>query len=263
MYKAPKTVGGEITEELNSLIAKSDRFRDRNSPEILELNRRIRLLQKADAREAFVCFGAVAAICGQVDEVFEYYRKALLLPGEAVTKREFWSSMTNVGLYDKAAELGTWLLEPRHGFFPQMWPLAVATGQILAVWTRLPDAMHAYPELSDVDFSAVERAAHVMKERNLTDENIATVFALMGEVQRSHKIMFADTLPSVVKVVTPPEDPPYLYFTVPIASTLEEVHAMSRELATLIVEKAPGGAFPSGIVASFTRPLPVELRAAA
>jgi hypothetical protein len=49
----------------------------------------------------------------------------------------------------------------------------------------------------------------------------------------------------------------------PLATDAQEIHAMNRQLARLIVEKLPEGAFPKGIVASFAKAPPVELRAVA
>lgn len=253
----------EATDGLNALINESDRFRDWNAAEIRNLFRTIENLQKVAAREAFITFGALAAICGNTDAVFEYYRKALCLPGEPETKHEFWISMANAGLYSDAHEIGNWLLDPKRGFFPKIWEKAVSVGQVLAVWTRLPDAMRTYRDLANVDFSLIERAANVMRERGLRDEEIASVFAVMGEVQRAHGVMFAGLLASNLKVMQPPEDPPYLYFAMPLDANVSEIHAMNRELARRVVEKLPGGAFPQGMVASFAKAVPVELQAAA
>jgi hypothetical protein len=261
--KVPQTVGGEVTADTNALMYESDRLRDWNAPEIQDLRRRIEKLQKVDAREAFVRFGALAGICGNVDALFEYYRKALLLPGEAETKHEFWAAMVNAGLYSKAQEIGTWLLDPKRGFFPKTWEAAVSIGQVLAVWNRLQEAKRTYPDLSDVDFSLLERAAAVMRERKLTDENISSILSLMGEIQRAHRIMFSGTLASILKVLRPPEDPPYLYFAMRLDASVGVIHAMNRELARLVVEKLPDGAFPQGMVASFAKAPPVELHAAA
>ncbi|HXM83635.1 MAG TPA: hypothetical protein VN929_17115 [Burkholderiales bacterium] len=263
MNQIPQTLGGEVTADINALISESDRLRDWNAPEIQVLLRRIEKLQKVDARDAFVRFGALAAICGNVDALFEYYRKALLLPGEAETKHEIWVSMGNAGLYSQAQEIGTWLLDPKRGFFPKIWEEAVSIGQVLAVWNRLQEAKRTYPDLSDVDFSLLERAAAVMRERKLTDENIGSILNLMGDIQRAHRIMFSGTLASILKVLRPPDDPPYLYFAMPLDASVGEIHAMNRELARLVVEKLPEGAFPQGMVASFAKAPPVELRAAA
>jgi len=261
--EVPKTLSDEAVVAINALIDGNDRFRNWNDPEIRTIFRHIEKLQKVDARDAFVRFAALAAVCGNVESLLEYARKALLLPGELLSKPEIRTSLANAGLYGKAQQIGTWLLDRKRGFFPQIWQDAVSCGQVLAIQERLFDAKRTYPELSDVDFSLVERAASVMQERGLSDADIIAVFDLMGEIQRSHRIMFAGKLASTLKVLRPPEDPPYLYFAMPIDSDVSEIHAMNRELARLVVEKLPEGAFPQGLVASFAKTLSVELRAAA
>jgi len=263
MIKVPQTLAGETAEALNALIAESDRFRDWNAAEIQSLVRATEKLQKVDARQAFIRFGAIAAICGNVDGLFEYFKKALLLPGELETKHEFFVSLANAGLYGKAQEIGSWLLDPRRGFFPKIWQRAASMGQILAVWNRLPDAKKTYPDLSDVDFSNLDRAVAVMKQHQLSDQHIVSIFDLMGEIQRAHKIMFSGALISILRVMRPPEDPPYLYFAIPLDANVSEIHAMNRELARVVVAKLPEGAFPHGMVASFAKAHPVELLAAA
>ena len=263
MITVPQTLGNEVGEAINALLKESDRFRNWDDIEVQALVHAIKKLQKVDARQAFIRFGGLAAICGKVDDVVMYYDKALLLPGEAGTKREYWVSLGNVGLYSKAHEIGRWLLDPKRGFFAKIWDLAVSFGQVFTVWDRLPEAKKTYPDLTEVDFSLIERAAAVMESRGLTDEAIASVFDLMGEIQRLHGIMFSGTLVSSLKVMQPPEDPAYLYFALPLDASVDEIHTMNRELTKLVVERLSEGAFPEGLVATFAKAHLIELRAAA
>jgi hypothetical protein len=263
MINLPQTLATEVGDAVNALIHESDRFRNWNDAEVRTVVRTIEKLQKVDAREAFVRFGAIAAICGNVDDVFAYYDKALRLPGEAETKHEFCASLGNAGLYSKAQEICSWLLDPKRGFFPKVWQRAVGLGKVLEVWNRLSDAKRTYPDLSQVDFSTVENAVAIMGAHGLSDQDIVSVLDLMGEIQRAHRIMFSGALVSILKVMRPPEDPPYLYFTIPLDAGVGEIHAMNRELARLVVERLPEGAFPQGMVASFAKAEPLALRAAA
>ena len=263
MTNLPQTLADEAVDGLNALIEESDRFRDWDSDEIQTLIRLVEKLQKVDAREAFVRFGAIAAICGNVDDVFKFYSKAMHLPGETETKPEFWSSLGNVGLYGKAQEIGTWLLDPKRGFFQKVWSKAVAMGQILEVWNRLTEAKKIYPELSQVDFSTLESAATLMETLAISDLDVVSILDLMGEIQRAHRIMFSGQLGSMFRVMRPPEDPPYIYITLPMNASFDEIHAMNRELARLVVEKLPEGVFTKGIVTSFAKAYPAEILVAA
>lgn len=263
MIKVPQNIGPETTEALNALIAASDKFRDWNSPEIQTLVHATGKLQKADARVAFICRGSLAAICGEVDLVEEYFRKALLLPDTNSTKYEYHIALANAGLYAKAHALGAWLLEPRRGFFPTMWERAISMGQIRAVCKHVADAQRMYPELLDTSFDVVEKADSVMKERGLTDEAIASVLDCMGVVQRAHRIMFHGQLVAALKIMRPPEDPPYLYLSMALDTDVTEVRRMNRELATAVIEQLPNGIFPPGVVAAFSRGHLTELKAAA
>lgn len=263
MIGLPQTLASEVSDAINALIHQSDRFRNWDDPEVQTLVRTVEKLQKVDAREAFVRFGSLAGICGNMVDMFEYYRKALLLPGEVETKAEFLASLANAGLYGKAQEISSWLLDPRRGFFPKVWRRAVSLGKVLEVWNRLPEAKKTYPDLSEVDFSIVENAVAVMEAHGLSDEDIGSVLDLMGEIQRAHRIMFSGVLVSILKVMRPPEDPPYLYVSIPLDVSVDEIHVMNREVARLVVERLPEGAFPQGIVAAFAKAYPTELRAAA
>lgn len=263
MIYIPQTIATETADALNALLRKSDRFRDSNAEEIQALLQAVKRLQKVDAMEAFVRFGSIAALCADVDGVLEYYRKALLLPGEPNTKHEFWVSMGNAGMYGKAQELGSWLLDPKRGFFQQIWQRAVGMGQILEVWDRLSYAKKTYPELSQVDFSNVENAVTVMKAHGLSDRDIVPVLELMGEIQRARGIMYSGGLVSNLRVMRPSDDPPYLYLAMPLDASVDEIHAMNRELAKRVVERLPEGVFPQGMVASFAKAHPIELRVAA
>lgn len=263
MNNLPQTIATEVSDAINALLVKSERFRDWNDAEIQALVPQIENLQKVDAREAFIRFGALAAICGNVDDVFAYYDKALRLPGEAETKHEFWTSMGNAGLYRKAQEIGSWLLDPKRGFFPKVWQQAIGMGKVLEVSNRWSDAKKTYPDLAGVDFSNVENAVAIMGTHGLRDQDIVSVLDLMGEIQRAHRIMYAGKLVSILRVMCPTDDPPYLYFTIPLDTNVGEIHAMNRDLARLVVERLPEGAFPQGITASFAKAEPLALSAAA
>jgi hypothetical protein len=261
--QVPQTISSEITRDINALIHESDEMRDWNSAEIQELFSRIGKLQKVDARAAFISFGALAGLCGDPDEVREYYRKALYLPEKDGTKFEFFTSMGNAGLYSEAQQLGSSLLDPRLGFFPKLWQMAMAMGLVRTVCRFLDDAKRLYEELRDLDFSLIEAASRVMQERQLEDKDIGMVLDIMGEVQRSRRLMFAGKRPILVKVMRPPEESPYLYLAMPLNAPIDEIHAMNREFARLVVRKLPGGAFPEGLVCSFAKGQALELRAAA
>ena len=261
MSRAPQTVGSEVGDAINSLIREGDRFKDWDAPRIHTLRRQIDQLQKVDARYAFTARGQLAAICGNISGVRENYRKALQHPDQPTTKHEFWVAMANVGLYSEAREIGEWLLEPRHQFYAQAWQKAMSLGQFGAVWARLPAAKRLWPDLQKEDFSLLERVVAVMGERSLKDESITAVLALMGDIQREHRIMFAGLLVTSVKVMRPPEEPPYLYLVLPLDTDAAEIHAMNRKFTGLVVRKL--GAFPDGLVMSFEKAPPAEFRAAA
>ena len=263
MTQVPKTLGNEIGDALNELIRQSDAFRNWNSPEIQAIAHEIEKLKKVDARRAFGLLGALSAICGRADDVSVYYSKAAYLPDLQATKLEFYLSFCNVGLYSKAREIGSWLLDPKRGFYPAYWKRAACFGQIIEVATILPDAKRTYQDLSKEDFFVVEDAASVMRIRGFGDAEISSVLELMGEVQRKHGIMFAGYFGSSIQVVRPPEDEPYLYVTIPVSKSVEFVHAMNRDLIKLIVEKMPDGIFPGGLVMSFAKAELQELREAA
>jgi hypothetical protein len=263
MHKQPQTIAEELNEAFNRLLRESDRFRAWDAPEIQGLIEEARKLQKVDARQAFCLMGSVAAICGRLDEINEFYRKALALTDIPVTNHSHWIALANAGLYGSASGLGSWLLDPKRGFFPQIWRRAVSRGHILEVWDRLPEAKRTFPELSEEEFSDVADAAAVMRERGLSDAHLIAVLDVMGDVQRAHGSMFAGQYVGKFRVVRPPEEAPYLYMTIDISRGVEDVHAMNRELARRVVESLPNGAFPQGLVTAFQKAAPEALPAAA
>ncbi len=263
MIKVPQTLGNETAEALNALIRQTDKIRRWDSFEIQNLLRVVEKLQKVDAREAFVRFGGIAAICGEAERVLEYFGKAQQHPDIINTNHEFWISLANIGLYKRAQEIGIWLLDPKRGFFPKAWERAVSIGLVNEVCNRLDGAKKLYPELEQIDFSDLALAREVMKTNDLTDQDVGDVLDLMGLIQREHGIMFHGAFAAHMKTMRPAEDPVYLYFTIPLDAEVPEIHSMNRELARRIPESLRYGAFPRGMVASFTKAIRQELLAAA
>lgn len=261
MSQVPQTLGEEITDEINAYINQGDRFQDWDSPSVVALRTRIEKLQKVNAREAFVSFGSLAAICGYVEGVRDFYRKAMYLPDKDATNAEFYTSFGNVGLYGEAQDIGIRLLDVQRQMYTKIWKKAVSLGLIQTVLSQLPYAKRNWPELNEVDFGPVERVGAVMREHDVSDKQIGAILDLMGEVQRAHRTMFAGKTVGEFKVISPPEEPQYVFMSVSIDASVPDVHAMNRDLARLVVERM--GAFPSGLVGTFTKAIPTEVRAAA
>jgi hypothetical protein len=109
MPNIPQTINIEVCNAINALILGSDRFRDRNDDNVKAIVREIEKLKKVDPRQAFVSLGSLSAICGDVDGVVAYHRKALLLPDQAETRFEYCVSLMNAGLYSFAQEIASGL----------------------------------------------------------------------------------------------------------------------------------------------------------
>ena len=176
---------------------------------------------------------------------------------------EYWTALGNLGLYSAASEQGSWLLDPRRHFFPTIWERAASGGHLLELWDRLPGAIQLFPDLAKLDFKWLENGVAVMKESGATDKQIFSVFDVMGEVQRAHGLMFAGPLISYLKVMIPPDDPPYLHFAMRTDATFEKLHEMNRALAKTVVRKLPNGMFPPGVVGTFEKAVRAETKAAA
>ena len=259
----PETLAKEINDGINALILASDEFRDRADAEVVSLFDAAEKLQKVDARASFSLRGSLSAVCGDVDGVREYFRKALYQPNTESTRLEYWIALTNVGLYSEAAKEVAWLLNPRLHMFPTIWERAASSGLVLAVADLLPKARQTFPELAKADTAAIERIAQFMTERSLADAQVTELLDLMGEIQRSNRIMFAGQLISYAKVMSPPDDPPYLYVTMRVQVNHDQLHQMNRDLVRQVVQRLPGGSFPAGLVAAFQKAPAAQLRAAA
>jgi hypothetical protein len=259
----PKTTGEEIGEGINALILGSDEFLRLDDPRVVALWDAATKLQKADARMSFSLRGTLAAICGRIGETHEYFGKALLHPDLESTRMEYWTALCNLGLYSAASEHGTWLLEPKRHFFPTIWERAASQGHVTEVFTRLADAKQGFSDLSNSDFAWLEKAAAVVRESGTSDKQIFAVLDLMGEIQRSHGIVFAGPVATHTRVMSPPDDPAYLHLSMPVAVNAGKLREMNSELSKLVVKRLPNGMFPPGIVASFHRAAPAELQAAA
>lgn len=259
----PVTLETQISEGINVLISESDGMRNRDESAIVALHSEISKLQKVNAREAFVRFGSLAALCGDVEGTLANFKKALMLPDQENTNNEYWTSLINIGLFAKAKEIGVWLLEPRRGFFLNLWRRALFTGLLLETWRLLPEAKKVFPELANEDFSQLASTVDVMKKCGLKDQDVISVLDLMGEIQRAHRIMFHGKLASQIKVMHPPEDSAYLYLVVPVDVASEELRNMNRELAHAVVTSLEQGRFPQGISAAFAKAFPVQARIAA
>lgn len=261
--RAPETIAKEIGEGINALILQSDVLRSYDDPKVATLLEGATKLQKVDARASFSMRGTLAALCGDIEGTHEFFRKALLQPNQDSTRQEYWVALLNAGLYAAASHEGSWLLEPRRHLFPALWRRIASAGQIREVWARLPQVQQTFPDLAKEDSSWLESAAAVMSEAGLTDKQLISVLDLMGEVQRAHRMMFNGQLVTHVRVMAPPDDPPYLHLPIWVDGSFALVHQMNRDLARLIVQRMPNGMFPPGVVGSFEKAPLAEVKAAA
>ena len=254
---APQTTTIAIQTAIAALIKVSDRFRDWNSDQIIALRDEIEKLHKVDAPTAFNQIGSLAAICGRPDDLAEFYRKARLHPDKLGTNENFWYAFSNAGRYMEAHSVGSQLLHPRHGYFPQIWRRAASRGHLQEVVKLWPVAKKTYRDLDDDDLAPLQREAAFMTTVGLTDQDVLRVLELMGEVQREHRIMFGGHYPLCFQLHdADSEGPAYLFGKMEIDAEVTEVQAMNRRLAKLVVERL--GAFPDGLVLAFRKKLQAE-----
>jgi hypothetical protein len=250
---SPATTAKELTERLNALIRTHD-FWNISDTFVAELLHEAEKLQRADARESFVLRGSVYAMCGDVEQTLHWYDKALKHPDVLATRCAMWISFGNLGLFKLAHEHGSWLLDAKRAMFANAWSRALTMGHVLETRDRLADNLRTFPELARVDFSLVHEAAEVMQIHGLTDAQLVSVLDLAGEIFREERTGFASALHDWLKIIRPPEDPPYLHFGVPVNVSPTKVAEMNKTLSRRVVERLPNGVFPPGVVVSFTKP---------
>lgn len=190
MKAQPQTIQGDIIDKLNEIQLSTTTYASKDDLEYRRILRECDKLINVDPYTGYLTKGVARIIVGDEQSASEDFRTAIRIspPGSMKTAEYAWCQfLVNFGKYSEAQPLLSESAAVRLGHFGSRHSLAPIVGAIQWLNGAFEEAEGMQLEFETTeDRGGVARAAQFLSERGVSDEKLARILDLAGDVARDH-----------------------------------------------------------------------------
>ena len=248
----PQALSDSLRAQVLHLVLSSTHFGRLSSFDRAKLERDLALVQKTDAGASFEIRSLVAQLDGDVDAAELYASKALKLNEPHAQGSQLYAC-ANLGYASRGLNLARETLSAGSANLSQRFAGAVAVGGVTTVTKVVEQATEMSQGLAMIGNDAIDiaRAADkALSAAGISEDFVAAVLDVAGEVQREHSLFWLDPMPMVVALTgdESEDSAPGVHYYFRVGVTPEEAVSMNRDLGERIVER---GLARTGVTAAF------------
>jgi hypothetical protein len=206
------------------------------------IERDLRSVAKDFPDVAFLLGATFASTHGDVDKALKMVAKARQLKASGVERVEL-NVLSNLGFASRALAQARAKMRPGQPDLSSMFGGAVAAGAIETVDRAINDANTAGQALSSIAneiIPLVRNAAAALRASGHTEDQLAAVLDVAGEVLREHRLLWLDDMPQVfVRMGTDDvaaDSAPGLHYLYRVDLTPAEAAALGGEVGWRLVD---------------------------
>lgn len=184
----PKTITDELLQKVSGLIGGSSCFLDPNSYDVVCALAEAKKLVKADAFGAHIIYGAIYQGLGDVEKMRYHFDNASKIGDSVLAFEHKAVAEINLGFFSAAQNLLVRVANPELGFFTRAYRLGVCCGAFQLLRTYTERAISMRIDISGISTSDNLRAAKVLDSAGVSDEDVAAMLDLAGEVFRENAL---------------------------------------------------------------------------
>ncbi|MFK0377854.1 hypothetical protein [Pandoraea sp. NPDC090278] len=183
-----------IIERLNQLTHKGGAYVERTDLEWRILGRDVEKLKAQDAALGWGLYGSLMSIVGDHDEAERGFRTSLQLGKGAIFMNNWVASRVNLGYFTAAYSLAKEASVPELGMTSDRLPFLLLTGGINTADCYLKRAkdmnMDVVLPQAVMSIDEISIATELLRQAELTDEDLAAHLDLAGGVMRTRRQLF-------------------------------------------------------------------------
>ncbi|CUK12217.1 Uncharacterised protein [Achromobacter sp. 2789STDY5608615] len=245
----PRTIALDLSDRIQGLIGRSDRYLGRDNFEARQLLRDCDRLQQASAFDGAICRMYLAEAYGDADEVRQLARQARAVLPEHASEADFQLAqvLVSLGYFSEAQAIYAQVGSPERGHMSNRFDLGMVCGSIEKLHEFVNQAKAMSIALHDGAVSAALGAYAVYQKTSTTDRQAGELLDLAGEVLRAHKLLSPPSSPTVSAIDHSELKTMLVQFVV--RAPVEEIGAMNFELAELVARRLD--VVPAGVAVVF------------
>lgn len=192
MNKQPATAHQEIVDKINHFQGGTVRYLCTDDLEYRRILKECEKLIQASPHEGYVAQGMARVLaCDEEAAERDFKNAARLSPGDEMLSAEYahCQFLVNIGRYSKALPLFRNSARPVVGGFGIRHSIAPALGAVRWLNDAFieADEMHLEYE-STVNRDLIKKSAEFLASINVTDDRLAEIYDLVGDVARDHNV---------------------------------------------------------------------------
>ncbi len=187
---APKSE--EAVAKLNELWRSARRYYDEGDWRVRQVAKLGNQLLKSHAASGWHILAGVYALTGDVRSAIESADKALRLSADPAIIIGKATALSNLGYFSEAGRILREALSVDLLPFSKIGEKTIATGTILALDEALKGAGNMQTAVRDPLRKATAIAASILRENNVTDEDIGSWLDVAGQIMRESRFFFID-----------------------------------------------------------------------
>jgi hypothetical protein len=250
------TIANDLLDRINAILGRLDGYMDEGDALLAEFTRETKKLVAVDPIVGHIMYARIWELAGNIDKARYHLDNSKKLTGRIEAERASVPIFCNLGFFSDALAAARIAYHPATGCGLL---IAEATLGIACCAVRTFDAFLTQAEEMKIDLSAITkdreliaRAARVLEAAGVTDDAVAGMLDVAGEVMRTHKLFYQGSTPDV-DIDDRSGAGNCVYVTYRVRATPSEAAGLYAEMAEKMMERI--------------RPLPsafhVSLRAAA
>lgn len=166
---------------------------------------------------AYLARAAVHQICGNETEARADIRNALALQNQPIVSREVAAILGNFGFFSEAQKEYRRISDPTLGLFTKSWPVALSCGAFQTLSSSILSARKMNIEgLERLDTQLIERAATILAKENISDEYVAAILDIAGEILRKNRLFPMGELPRIEIAESTHSSPECVYYSIQV-----------------------------------------------
>lgn len=197
----PATIASDLLGRINAILGRLDGYMDEDDALLAELIRETKKLVAVDPITGHIMYARIWQLAGNIDKARHHLDNAKKLTGRIEAEHASVPIFCNLGFFSDA------LVSARVAYHPATgcgFLIAEAILGIACCAFRTFDAFLTQAEEMKMDLSAITknreviaRAARVLEAAGVTDDAVAKMIDIAGEVMRDHRLFYQGATPDV------------------------------------------------------------------
>jgi len=193
MKLAAQTISSEVVDRLNRILHRGV-YASPNEFDVRFLKRELEKLRDADVAFGWALFGSYNVLLGDLSETERCFSASFRLASVPAASGNYHASLCNLGYFNRAHHYFVEKGRPELGILSHMRDEAASTGsfQTAVAYSKEAESMGIAlgPELND----RYVRAAKVLANAGVSDDDVTRHLDFAGEVLRRHKLFFINDI---------------------------------------------------------------------